>query len=58
MSITAEQFFDAMAKIRADLPRKVRRFMATIATLGVEADFQGALNLRWKPPTGPTIISA
>ena len=38
MSITAEQFFDAMAKIRGDLPRKVRRFMATVAALGVEAD--------------------
>ena len=55
MSITAEQFFDAMAKIRGDVPRKVRRFMATVAALGVEADFQGALNLRWKPPAGPTI---
>jgi hypothetical protein len=55
MSITAEQFYSAMGKIRGDLPRKVRRFMATVAALGVKADFQGALNLRWEQPAGPPI---
>src|SRR5882672_4323059 len=55
MSITAEQFYSAMGKIRGDLPRKVRRFMATVAALGVKADFQGALNLRWERPAGPPI---
>jgi hypothetical protein len=45
MSITAEQFYSAMGKIRGDLPRKVRRFLAAVAALGVEANFQGALNL-------------
>jgi hypothetical protein len=55
MSITAKQFYDAMGRIRANLPRKVRRFAASIAPLGVEADFRGALNLRWKPPAGPSI---
>jgi hypothetical protein len=55
MSITSKQFYDAMGKIRADLPHKVRRFLATVATLGVEADFQGALNLRLERPAGPPI---
>ena len=55
MPITAEQFYDAMRKIRADLPHKVSRFMTTVAALGVEADFQGALNLRWKRPVGQPI---
>jgi hypothetical protein len=55
MSITAEQFYSAMGKIRGDLPRKVRRFLAAVAALGVEANFQGALNLRWKRPAGPPI---
>ena len=55
MTITAEQFYDAMGAIRADLPRKVRRFVATVGALGVEADFQGALNLRWKRRAGPPI---
>jgi hypothetical protein len=55
MSITAEQFYSAMGKIRGDLPRKVRRFMATVAALGVKGDFQGALNLRWERPAGPPI---
>jgi hypothetical protein len=55
MTITAEQFSDAMRKRRADLPHKVGHFVATLATLGVEADFQGALNLRWKRPVGQPI---
>jgi hypothetical protein len=55
MSITAEQFYDAMGKIRGDLPRKIRRFIATAAALGVEADFKGALNLRWEGLAGPPI---
>ena len=37
MSITAEQFYSAMGKIWGDLPRKVRRFMATVAARGVKA---------------------
>jgi hypothetical protein len=55
MPITAEQFYDAMRKIRADLPHKVGSFVATVAALGVEADFEGALNLRWKRPAGQPI---
>src|SRR5258706_5239406 len=55
MSITAEQFYDAMGKIRADLPHKVRRFVSSVAALGVKADFRGALNLRWKRPGAPSI---
>jgi hypothetical protein len=55
MTITAEQFYDALGKIRADLPGKVRRFVAAAARLGVEADFQGALNLRWKRSAGLSI---
>src|SRR5258706_16441287 len=55
MSITAEQFYSAVGKIGGDLPRKVRIFMATGTALGVKADFQGALNLRWGRPAGPPI---
>lgn len=54
-SITADEFYEAMAAIRADLPDKVRAFLGTLQPFGVEADFQRSLNLRWEPPTGRPI---
>jgi hypothetical protein len=53
--ITAEEFYDAMAAIRADLPDKIRVFLAKLQPLGVETDFQRSLNLRWEPPSGRSI---
>ncbi len=54
-SITAEQFYDAMAAIGPDLPDRLRVFLGSVESLGVEADFQRALNLRWEPPMGKSI---
>jgi hypothetical protein len=54
-SITAEQFYEAMAAVRPDLPDRLRAFVGSLASLGVEADFQRALNLKWEPPVGKPI---
>jgi len=54
-SITADEFYDAMATIRSDLPDRLRSFLASLQPFGVEADFQRSLNLRWEPPAGRPI---
>ncbi len=54
-SITAEQFYEAMAKIRPDVPDRIRAFIAKLDALGVYPDFQRSLNLRWDPPSGKSI---
>jgi len=54
-SITAEQFYEAMAGFDPSLPEKLREFLARLEPLGVEADFQRSLILRWEPPTGRPI---
>jgi hypothetical protein len=54
-SITADEFYDAMAALDPALPDKLRAFLTSIEPLGVETDFQKSLVLRWDPPTGRTI---
>jgi len=54
-SITAEQFYEAMAGFDPALPDKLRAFLAQLEPLGVEAEFQRALILRWEQPTGRPI---
>jgi hypothetical protein len=54
-SITEEQFFDAMRTRRADVPDKLRAFLANVERLGVYPDFRKSLILRWEAPNGTTI---
>jgi hypothetical protein len=55
LSITAEQFFDAMGQRDPALPDKLKDFIAKIEPLGVYPDFQRSLNLKWDPPEGKPI---
>jgi hypothetical protein len=54
-TITAEQFYDAMAALRPDVPGRLKSFIASLESLGVEAEFQRALTLRFYPPDGSPI---
>jgi hypothetical protein len=54
-SITADEFYDAMAALDPQLPGKLRNFVASLEPFGVEPDFQRSLNLRWEPPSGRSV---
>jgi hypothetical protein len=54
-TITEEQFYEAMAAIRPDLPGALRALIARLEPLGVHADVRGSLILRWDPPEGRSI---
>lgn len=54
-SITAEQFYEAMAGFDPAQPDKLRAFQAQLEPLGVDTEFQRALILRWEPPAGRPI---
>jgi hypothetical protein len=54
-NITADEFYEAMARLSPTLPAQIRDFLSKLGDLGVRADFQRSLNLRWDPPTGRTI---
>jgi hypothetical protein len=54
-NITAKQFYDAMDHLQQGLGERVRAFVANLDQMGIEADFQRALNLRWEPPSGRPI---
>lgn len=54
-SISAEQFMEAMAGLRPDLPARIREFIAALEPLGVYADYQRSLNLKWDPPSGKPV---
>jgi hypothetical protein len=45
----------SMATIRPDLPDRIRGFLGSLERLGVEADFQRSLNLKWEPSEGKPI---
>jgi hypothetical protein len=44
-----------MSGFDVDLPDKLRAFLDQLEPLGVDADFQRALILRWEPPAGRSI---
>jgi len=54
-SITEEQFYEAMASLRSDMPDRLKIFIARLEPLGVYPEFRGALNFKWDPPEGRTI---
>jgi len=54
-NISAEQFYEAMGHLRANLPARLQAFLDQLETLGVYPDFQRALNLRWDPPEGKPV---
>lgn len=54
-TISAEQFYEAIAKRRSDLPDRFRVLIGQLEPLGVYPDFQRALSLRWDPPSGKSV---
>jgi len=54
-SITAEQFYDDMARVRDDLPEKLKNLIAQLETIGVHAEFRNSLNFKWEAPNGKVI---
>lgn len=54
-SISAEQFFEELAKRDARAPAAVKALVAQLEPLGVYPDFRRSLNLRWDPPEGRTV---
>lgn len=44
-----------MSKLDPSLPDQIRRFLDQLEPLGVYADFQGSLNIKWEPPSGKPI---
>jgi hypothetical protein len=54
-NITAEQFFEEIAKIDRHLPAKLRAFITQLAPLGIYPDYQQSVNLKWERPSGKPI---
>lgn len=54
-SISAEEFFEAIASRGASLPAKLKAFVAALEPLGIYPEFRRALNLKWDAPNGRTL---
>lgn len=54
-SITSEQFMDAMAGINPQLPQKLKQVLEQLQDVGVAAQFQRSLHLRWETPSGKSV---
>ena len=51
-NISSEDFFDAMEARAAHVPRKLTAFLDEVDAIGVRAEFQASLNLKWDQPEG------
>jgi len=58
ISITSEQYYEAIKGIRPDLPEKLRAFMDSLSELGVYPEYKRSLNIKWDPPGGKPITLA
>jgi hypothetical protein len=54
-SITSEQFIEAMAHLNPALPAKLKDLLKSLQDIGVTAQFQRSLHLRWESPSGKSI---
>ena len=54
-SMSADQFFEVLAKLNPSLPDKLRAFIARVEPLGVYSEFRKSLIFKWDPPEGKTI---
>lgn len=54
-SISAEQFWEAMADLDAETSEQLLSFIESVEAIGVEAEFQRSLILRWTTPAGNSI---
>lgn len=54
-NITAEQFFDAMAVRRKDVPEKLKAFLTNLERIGVYPEFRKSLNIKWDAPNGKSV---
>ena len=55
LSITSEQFYEAMRERNADIPAKLQAFIGKLSAIGVYPEFRRSLNFKWDTPTGKTI---
>lgn len=54
-NVSAEEFYDAMAAIRRDVPDRIRNFLAKLDTLNVQPEYRRTLILRWANPEGKPV---
>lgn len=55
LSISSEQFWEAMAGLDASLPEKLQSFLRVVEELGVSPEFKRSLILRWTSPEGQPV---
>lgn len=51
-TLSEAQFDEALARVGADLPDRLRSFVASLADLGLFADVRRNLSLKWRGPDG------
>lgn len=49
-TLSETQFYDALGGISADLPQRLKTFVAELAELGVHADVKRTMSLKWRGP--------
>jgi hypothetical protein len=54
-TITAESFFEDLAKMDMTVPGKLKAFLAALSPLGVTPDFRRTLILRYDTPDGKSV---
>jgi hypothetical protein len=54
-NVSAEEFYEAIAGVRPDLPDRVRHFVAKLASSAVQPDYRKTLILRWENPEGKSL---
>jgi len=51
-TLSESQFYEALGLVGADLPARLRAFLARLSDLGVFADTKRTLSLKWQAPNG------
>lgn len=54
-SISAEQFYEAMAALDPRLPEAIRKLVDELEALGVYPEYKNSLNLKWEMPSGTPV---
>ena len=55
VSISSEQFFEAMEGRSPDLVERLKPFLDEIADIDVRVEYRASLNLKWDPPEGKPV---
>lgn len=54
-NVSAEEFYEAIALIRGDLPDRIQNFVAQLDSFHVQPDYRRTLILRWETPEGKSV---